>query len=205
MPSRSKLEATTLATGLVLVCTLAAMLLCGCEPKTAKAAAPVAAAPAPQPSDGKPLTNIAPDTDELPPPENVPTPPSPAATTVAPLPVTPAQTKPAPPPRKPPAESSEDSPAEQPARTPPPQISPQLSPGDEASLQHKRQDDINVAQRNLQQSSGRVLSAAQNDLVDKIRSFLSQSEEAGKAGDWARAQNLSQKARLLSVELVDSL
>jgi hypothetical protein len=34
---------------------------------------------------------------------------------------------------------------------------------------------------------------------------LSQSDEASKAGDWSRAQNLSQKARLLSVELVDSL
>ncbi|MGB8835434.1 MAG: hypothetical protein WCC67_01735, partial [Candidatus Acidiferrales bacterium] len=114
-------------------------------------------------------------------------------------------TKPAPPPRKAPAESAGDSPAEQPARMPAPQISPQLSPGDQASLERKTQDDINTAQNNLQRSSGRVLSAAQHDLVDKIQSFLSQSQEASKAGDWARAQNLSQKARLLSVELVDSL
>ncbi|MGA6954354.1 MAG: hypothetical protein WBY73_04540, partial [Candidatus Acidiferrales bacterium] len=161
MPSRSKLEATTLATGFVLVCALA-MALTGCGPKTVKAAAPVATAPAAEPSDGKPLTNIAPDTDALPPPENVPTPPSPAATTVAPLPVTPAQTKPAPPPRKAPAESAGDSPAEQPARMPAPQISPQLSPGDQASLERKTQDDINTAQNNLQRSSGRVLSAAQH-------------------------------------------
>ncbi|MGA7914154.1 MAG: hypothetical protein WCA00_02880, partial [Candidatus Acidiferrales bacterium] len=92
-----------------------------------------------------------------------------------------------------------------PARVPAPQISPQLSPGDQASLQRKTQEDIAVAQKNLQQSSGKVLSAAQKDLVDKIQSFLSQSAEASKAGDWSRAQNLSQKARLLSVELVDSL
>jgi outer membrane biosynthesis protein TonB len=178
MPSCRRLDATTLATLVVLVC-LVPFGLTGCW-KTAKAGA-------------------------LPPPENVPTPPNPAETNVAPLPVEPVQTKPAPPSRKPPVESAADSQPEQPARAPAPQISPQLSPGDQASLQHKTQDDILVAQKNLQQSSGRVLSAAQKDLVDKIQSFLSQSGEASKAGDWSRAQNLSQKARLLSVELVDSL
>ncbi|MFZ0641820.1 MAG: hypothetical protein WBY69_23080 [Candidatus Acidiferrales bacterium] len=203
MPSRRRFDATTLTTVMVLVCALP-FGLTGCE-KSVKAGAPVAAAPAPEPSDAKPLTNIAPDTDALPPLENVPPPPNPAATTVGPLPVEPAQTKPAPPSRKPPVESAADSQPEQPARAPAPQISPQLSPGDQASLQHKTQDDIIVAQKNLQQSSGRVLSAAQHDLVDKIRSFLNQSDEASKAGDWSRAQNLSQKARLLSAELVDSL
>jgi DNA polymerase III gamma/tau subunit len=204
MPSRRKLDATTLATLLVSACVLP-LVMTGCGPKTVKAAAPVAAAPASEAADSKPLTNIAPDTDALPPAENVPTPPNPVSAAAVPLPVAPAQTKPTPPARKPPTESAGDSPAEQPARTPAPQISPQLSPGDQASLQRKTQDDIGVAQKNLQQSSGRVLSAAQTDLVEKIKSFLSQSTEASKTGDWARAQNLSQKARLLSVELVDSL
>ncbi|MGA8023199.1 MAG: hypothetical protein WB990_09545, partial [Candidatus Acidiferrales bacterium] len=85
MPSRRKLDATTLAMLWVLVCVVP-FGLTGCW-KTAKAAVPVAAAPAPEPSDAKPLTNIAPDTDALPPPENVPTPPNPAETAVAPLPV----------------------------------------------------------------------------------------------------------------------
>jgi hypothetical protein len=40
--------------------------------------------------------------------------------------------------------------------------------------------------------------------VGKIRSFLSQSRDASKDGDWARAQNLAQKARLLSNELINS-
>jgi len=65
--------------------------------------------------------------------------------------------------------------------------------------------DAEVAQKNLQQANGKVLNAAQHDLQEKIRSFLAQSDEAGKAGDWSRAQTLAQKARLLSVELVDSL
>jgi hypothetical protein len=176
----------------------------GCQPKTVKAAPPVAAAPAAREPDSKPLTIIAPDTDATPPAQNVPPPPNPANTTVATLPVEPAH-KPAPPPRKQPTETASDVQPEQPSRPAAPQISPQLSPGDQASLQRKTNEDVGVAQKNLQQSSGRVLSAAQHDLVEKIQSFLAQSGEAGKAGDWARAQNLSQKARLLSVELVDSL
>jgi hypothetical protein len=57
----------------------------------------------------------------------------------------------------------------------------------------------------LAQANGKQLSAGQQDLEEKIRSFLVQSRDASKSGDWARAQNLAQKARLLSVELVNSL
>ncbi len=69
----------------------------------------------------------------------------------------------------------------------------------------KTADDIAAAQHNLQQTNGKHLSAAQQDLADKIRSFVSQSEDAIKGGDWDRAQNLAQKARLLSTELLNSL
>ena len=65
-------------------------------------------------------------------------------------------------------------------------------------------EDTAVAEKNLQQTSGKQLNAAQQDLVGKIRSFLSQSRDASKDGDWVRAQNLAQKARLLSDELIDS-
>ena len=47
-------------------------------------------------------------------------------------------------------------------------------------------------------------SLAAGRLVEKIRSFLAQSLDASKSGDWARAQNLAQKARLLSTELINS-
>lgn len=57
----------------------------------------------------------------------------------------------------------------------------------------------------MQQTNGKRLSAAQQDLADKIRSFVSQSRDASKGGDWDRAQNLAQKARLLSNELLNSL
>jgi hypothetical protein len=177
----------------------------GCAQKSVKAAAPVAIAPEPSVADSKPLTMIAPDTTATPPTENVPPPPDPSSATTPPLPVTPVHTKPAPPVRKPAADAPAESASEQQSRPAAPQISPQISPGDQANFQRKTEEDINIAQTNLQQSSGKQLSAAQHDLVEKIQSFLAQSREASKTGDWARAQNLSQKARLLSNELVESL
>jgi outer membrane biosynthesis protein TonB len=201
MPSR-KTESTLLAAFVLSGLSLSAT---GCVRTSVKADAPVAAAPTPSTADSKPITNIAPDTDALPPVETVAPPPTPATAAAAPLPVESTHTKPPPPPHRPPAEASSDTQAEQPARTPPPQISPQLSPGDQASLRRSTGEDANVAQKNLQQANGKVLNAAQRDLLEKIRSFLAQSDEAGKSGDWSRAQTLAQKARLLSVELVDSL
>lgn len=201
MPSR-KTESASLAA--LFLCGLSFSAV-GCHNTTVKAAPPVAAAPAPSTADSKPITNIAPDTDATPPVEAVAPPPAPAATAAAPLPVEPAHTKPPAPPHRQPSESASDAQPEQPARTPPPQISPQLSPGDQASLKHKTDEDAGVAQRNLQQANGKRLNAAQNDLIEKIKSFLAQSDEAGKGGDWSRAQTLAQKARLLSVELVGSL
>jgi hypothetical protein len=201
MPSR-KTESVLLAAFFLSGLSLSVV---GCNGTTVKAAAPVAAAPAPSTADSKPITNVAPDTDALPPVEPVAPPPTPAATTAAPLPVESTHTKPPPPPHRQPAEASSDTPAEQPVRTPPPQISPQLSPGDQATMRRSTDVDAGVAQNNLKRANGKVLNAAQLDLREKIRSFLAQSEEAGKAGDWSRAQTLAQKARLLSVELVDSL
>jgi hypothetical protein len=202
MPSRNKK-----ATGLIaLLACGSALALTGCEGKTVKAAAPVVSTPMPQPADSKPLTNVAPDTTATPPEVAEAPPPAPPPSSAAPLSVAPVRTNPVPPPHKQAAEQqTAETPAEQSTRPPAPLISPQLSANDQAIYAHKTDDDMNVAERNLQQSADKRLSAAQLDLVEKIRSFLSQSREASKAGDWARAQNLAQKARLLSVELVDSL
>jgi hypothetical protein len=177
--------------------------LTGCE-KTVKASPPVASAPIPQPADSKPITNIAPDTTATPPEVAEAPPPAPSPTEAAPLPVTPTRSKPAPPPHKQSAEPQTTETPEQ-SRPPAPQISPELSPNDQLTYARKTDEDINLALKNLQQSADKRLSAAQTDLVEKIKSFVSQSQEASKAGDWARAQNLAQKARVLSVELVDSL
>jgi hypothetical protein len=174
----------------------------GCAHNDIRAAAPVTAPPTPSLSETERPMTIAPDTDAFPPAETAPVAPVVAAQEPAP-PVSIPATKAAPP-RKPPEPVTEAA-AEPPARPPAPLISPQLSPGDQASYERKTGEDVSVAERNLQGAQGKQLSPAQQDLLDKIRSFLAQARDASKGGDWARAQNLAQKARLLSIELVNSL
>ncbi len=173
----------------------------GCAHKTVHAAAPAAA---PAPAEAARPMNTAPDTDASPPTEVVAAPPA-LPTSVAPPPaeVTIPPPKPAAP-RRPAGDQPADTESEQPAHPPAPQISPQLSLSDQATYQRKTVDDTAVAEKNLQETSGKQLNAAQQDLVGKIRSFLSQSRDASKDGDWVRAQNLAQKARLLSNELINS-
>jgi hypothetical protein len=149
--------------------------------------------------------NTAPDTDATPPVETVAPPPTlPAAVAPPPQPEATSPAKPAAP-RKPAGEQPASEAGTEPPHLPAPQISPQLSPTDQAAFERKTGEDISLAEKNLQQTNGKQLSAAQLDLTEKIRSFLSQSREASKDGEWARAQNLAQKARLLSAELINSL
>src|ERR1700730_2921374 len=169
-----------------------------------QAAAPVSVAPLPRLSEAERPMNTAPDTNATAPVEAEAAPPTLPPSLETPPPVTIPSKKPAPP--KPAAEQpATDVAAEPPAHPPAPQISAQLSPGDKASYERKTNEDVGIAEKNLQEANGKQLSAAQQDLVGKIRGFLAQSRDASKAGDWARAQNLSQKARLLSVELIGSL
>lgn len=177
----------------------------GCAKKNVQANPPVASPPAPSLSEVERPMTVAPDTDATPPTEAAPAvAPAVAAEEPANPPISIPATKAAPNPRKPPEPPAEAA-AEPPARRPAPVISPQLSPTDQASYERKTGEDLSVAEKNLQGAQGKQLNAAQQDIVDKVRSFLSQARDASKTGDWARAQNLAQKARALSVELVNSL
>ncbi len=86
----------------------------------------------------------------------------------------------------------------------PPQISPQLSAQDLAATKTITTKNMLTAEQNMQLASGKQLNAAQKDLADKINGFLGEAHEAITADDWVRAQNLAEKARVLSVELVKS-
>jgi outer membrane biosynthesis protein TonB len=165
----------------------------------------------------KHIVRAAPPSVSIPPPQEAPPlqpPPTPPA----------AETKTEePPPEAPPPEEPPPAPAKRPAPRPrpaqpetadpappkpaPPQISPQLSPKDLATAQSNTRSNIKTAEDNLQLASGKQLSlsAAQKDLVEKISGFLSQAHEAIIADDWVRAQNLAEKAGVLSSELVKSL
>jgi hypothetical protein len=196
MPHYSK-DARVAALLLAVGVSLAAA---GCSETKVQAAMPVVSAPAP--AMERPMTT-APDTDALPPVEAAVTPPTLPAEAIPPESAELPPTNPLPAPRRPSAEQPN---AAEPAAHPPaPQISPQFSAGDQASYERSTNDDLATAEKSLQQASGRQLNAAQQDLAGKIRSFTEQARDAGKGGDWTRAQNLAQKARLLSIELINSL
>jgi hypothetical protein len=80
-----------------------------------------------------------------------------------------------------------------------------LSAADQQRLTRLAADQIRVAERNLQAATGRRLNSVQDDLYQKVQGFLSQAHEAIRANDWVRAQNLAEKAQVLSAELVKSL
>src|SRR3981081_395823 len=109
--------------------------------------------------------------------------------------------RPAPRPR--PAQPESADPA--PAKPGPLQISPQLSAKDLEAAKSNTTSNMMAADKNLQAAAGKQLNAAQKDLVEKINGFLGQAHEAIVADDWMRAQNLAEKARVLSNELVKSL
>jgi len=179
---------------LALLC--AALLgMAGCAGKRiVRAAPPSVSEPPPQEVTPMPVPEAPPPVDTTNPTEPAPEVPAPE------LPPSPAKRPPAPRPRPAPTETPE--PAQ--PKPAPPQISPALSPGDLQRAKDNTTTNITAAEQNLQVANGKQLSPAQKDLVGKISGFLSQAHEAIRADDWVRAQNLAEKARLLSAELVKS-
>jgi hypothetical protein len=53
----------------------------------------------------------------------------------------------------------------------------------------------------LVQAQARRLSKEQRGVVERIRSFLQQSDDAGKRGDWRQADALAERAQILAREL----
>lgn len=177
---------------LALLCAVSAGLAGCANKRIVRAAPPSVSAPPPE------------ATAPMPPPE----PPPPVATTEEPAPEVPLPAPP-PAPAKRPAAPRRPAPTETadptPAKPAPPQISPQLSAKDLDATKKNTTTNITTAEKNLQLANGKQLSAAQKDLAEKIKGFLSQSHEAIMAGDWVRAQSLAEKASVLSTELAKSL
>jgi outer membrane biosynthesis protein TonB len=158
-----------------------------------------------QPEAERPMT-IAPDTDASPPQPAAIAPPSlPASSEQPPVNSLPEAKMTPVPPKPTTGQPAPEHPVEATVPAPAPQIVPQLSQAEQHNYERKMNDDVKVAEQNLQRAQGRALNPKQQDMLENVRSFLAQSRDASKDGDWVRAQNLSQKARLLSVELVSSL
>ena len=177
---------------LALLCVIA-LGAAGCASKhIVRAAPPSVSTPPPE------VTVPMPQPATPPPAETKTEPPPEAAPPVPPL----APAKRPAPPRPRPAQTEAAEPA--PPKPAAPQISPQLSPRDLEATKDNTTSNITTAEKNLQLANGRQLNAAQKDLTEKISGFLAQAHEAIMADDWVRAQNLAEKARVLSAELVKS-
>jgi type IV secretory pathway VirB10-like protein len=92
-----------------------------------------------------------------------------------------------------------------PEKTDNPQIVPELTTQESSALQREANQSLATAERNLAATTGKSLSATQSDLASKVRSFIADAREAGRAGDWERARDLAKKAQVLSEELAGSL
>jgi hypothetical protein len=104
-------------------------------------------------------------------------------------------------PRVPVQTSTESGDARRPAA---PSLEPELSPQEIALAQQQMSDSVAIAQKNLDLTKGHKLGPIQADLGSKVISFLQESREAARQGDWARARNLAKKAQVLSEELAAS-
>lgn len=178
---------------LALLCLLAAGMA-GCATKRIVRAAPPSVS-SPPPGETSPMPS-----PETPPPVNTAEEPAPEVPSPAPPPA--LAKRPTAPRRPGPPETEVAEPA--PAKPAAPQISPQLSASDLEATKRSTTKNITTAEQNLQVGNGKQLNEAQTDLTEKINGFLKQAHEAILADDWVRAQNLAEKARVLSAELVKS-
>ncbi|HET6199922.1 MAG TPA: hypothetical protein VFD93_06255 [Candidatus Acidoferrales bacterium] len=179
-----------------LTCMVAASLTiftCGCMGHKVRASAPVTVPPKPPAPISTSGTTKSPD--------SIPAPTTPAPKNPEPATLSPALT-PKPDTVKRPTTVVPEPESERP---PAPEISPQMSQSDQVELTKQTQQYVTTAQENLHRADGRELNTSQHDMADKIRGFLEQAQDAIRTSDWSRAKNLSQKAYLLSVELVKTL
>jgi hypothetical protein len=183
----------TRAQNAALFLCLAVPILAGCGRHIVRAAAPSVATPPPNPRQAPTPSTVASAEPIAPPEISEPVPelsPSPA---VGPQP-----------PRPRPAAAAEPTAPQPKPEVAAPQISPVLTPADQDRLTRVATDQIRTAEHNLQLAAGRRMNALQKDLQDKVQGFLSQAHEAIRVNDWVRAQNLAEKAQVLSSELLKS-
>lgn len=81
-------------------------------------------------------------------------------------------------------------------------LSPGLSQQQASQQLQKTNEKLSQTDANLKQISNRQLSAAQQDTVNQIKTYMEQAKTAASSGDVQRAYNLANKAHLLAEELV---
>jgi hypothetical protein len=192
------------------VCTvvLAVLWTASCWPfRKARPAAP-ASAPTPvsaqPPAPEPPLPEARPTTAESEPPEvpaEQPVLRPPVVMIPAPLPAPPKRPSPAGPRVEQP--SGEPQPQAPPA-APPPQLKQILTPEQRAALERNINDRLTRARATLASLRGKTLNPQQTALVEHIRTFIAQAEEA-RSTDLLRASNLAERADVLARDLAVSV
>ncbi len=86
-----------------------------------------------------------------------------------------------------------------------PMIVPELSAGESEAAKADAHASLQVAERNLESTKGKALTAAQADLASKVRGFIEGAREAMKDSDWELAKTMAKKAEVLSRELAGGL
>ena len=81
---------------------------------------------------------------------------------------------------------------------------PELSPQETAAAQQQFAESAGIIEKNLALARKRKSTAVQNDMVSKVKGFMTEAREVSGEGDWARARTLAKKAQILSEELVAS-
>ena len=193
-PMRRMLKLTATLIGSCVVAASLSFICSGCAHKV-QAAAPVTVSPQPP----APL----PTQDTTKSPASIPAPATPAPAN--PVSTTPPNLSPKTDSPKRPVTTTPASSEPEEQKPAPPEISPQISPSDQSQLQQQAGQYVTTAQQNLHRADGRDLNDTQKDMVDKIRGFLDQAQQAIQTSDWERAKNLSQKAYLLSLDLLKTL
>lgn len=179
---------------IVVVCSLAASLLAGCEKKRTQP--PMALAKLP---------------DLAYPVVLPPQPPEETVVTEAPPPTTATNVRPVPRPPRPRVKPKVEKTPEKTVPTPPSTVTPSdtdSGPTISAGLPHAAEADpqqstaelIRMTEEHLR-SLNRALSPAEQRQVEQIRSFIAQAKTATNDNDPVRAHNLALKAHLLSDEL----
>jgi hypothetical protein len=155
-------------------------------PPIAPAPVAAAAAPAPTPEAAVPTPASAPPAAAAPAPATVaPQPPSPAPVIHPPTPKPGPAEAPAPPP------------------LPPPAFGQILTPQQQTEFRVAYRQSAEFARQTLSQLSGRPLSRDQADTANRVRSFLSQADEA-QSKDPSAAAQLARRAELLARDLLNS-
>ena len=170
---------------------LAVMALSAGGCKSSRRTAAPAPPPPPVPAS---VPAASPPAAVAPPPKQIP---EPAQETAPPAPP-PAQVVHPPKPKPEPAQVPV-----QPA-PPPPAFGQILTPQQQTELRRSYQQSAQFARQTLSQLSGRTLSQDQADTANRVRSFLSQADEA-QSKDPSAAAQLARRAELLARDLLNSL